>query len=102
MYVDRIMQSILVAVMGTQVPDRRRLPVYHKPKMRSRETVERLMEEAVAKRIRKNQKRKICHYACIGFNPCYKIGKPSQKFLDYMPVRGRNGIVMMPIHPERQ
>lgn len=68
--------------------------------LRSPETVERMKTEAAAKRVRKMVARGYNHAMCISFNPCFKVGKPSQEFCSYAEMAGPHGQKVMVAIPK--
>ena len=68
--------------------------------LRSPETVERMKTEAAAKRVRKMVARGYNHAMCISFNPCFKVGKPSQEFCSYAEMAGPHGRKVMVAIPK--
>ena len=58
-------------------------PVPSQKSQRTTEQVTALKEAAAAKRNRKGLNQRWNDMCCRSSNPCHKVGKPSQKFLDY-------------------
>lgn len=94
------LKNLAGAIMGAHAPTMfRDAPElkYERPlkERRSDATVARLKADNAAKQARKSRKRQQDYEACKFFNPCYKIGKPSQKFYEYMRIQGTNKMFPM-------
>ena len=92
------MVNLLAAVLGgSHLKTHRLNNVSLRKLLRSPELVERLKRDAEIKRFRKNQKRDFDNAACKLRNPCFQVGKPSQKFFKYIP-RPNAPAFMVPVH----
>jgi hypothetical protein len=76
-------------------------PAPSEKSQRTTKQVELLRVSAQLKRDVRAKKLNRDHGGCIAFNPCYKVGKPSQKFFKYREIRThsfKHNLLMIPIH----